>query len=311
MNGKKLLLIDTDIGADADDILALYAAIKDRGTELVGITTVFGNSPERARMAKKFLTLAGREDIPVYAGSRNALKKEVASVSKHTMMYESDLDCGRYEPDNPSDETGEEAVDFIIAAAERYGSELSILAIGPLTNIARAILKAPEALKKAGRVVIMGGVYFQARPEWNIFCDPEGAEVVFGADVNLYCVGADVTVKTKLPFEWQEEITALADDTTLKGYVCKQAKIWMDTRKFGITLHDPLAYYAIARPGFLHFKKQRICVETSGKHTRGFTVNYSLTNLYPDTYGKQVCVADYADGQGAMEEFMASVIRTD
>ena len=293
---KIKLLIDTDMGADVDDSLAIFAATKYSEVELVGITTVFGNVCERGSLVKKLLSLCN-VNIPVYTGSCDTLEKP-RSKDANTMFYEDDLKNIEYQPSHGG-------VDFILECAQKYGEELVVLAIGPLTNVALAIRKAPEIMKKVGKIVLMGGTFFSATPEWNIFCDPVAAEVVFGSGLNVYCLGTDVTRKTKLPFNLQEKVVSYLGENSARGFVAKHAKIWLDKRQVGITLHDPLAFYAIIHPEWLHFKKQRIAVECVGKAAYGMTVNCSLSNLYSKEKGNEIFVADYVDENAVMQEMIS------
>ena len=124
---KIKLLIDTDMGADVDDSLAVYAASKYSEVEIVGITTVFGNVRERACLVNKLLDYCNLS-IPVYCGSCNTLEK-TRSEDAHTMFYEGDLE-------NFAHSIKDGGVDFIIDCARKYAEDFVILAIGPLTNIA-------------------------------------------------------------------------------------------------------------------------------------------------------------------------------
>lgn len=297
---KNKILIDTDMGADVDDSLAIYASTKYDQVQLVGITTVFGNVCERARLVKKLLSLCNVE-VPVHTGSCDTLEK-IKDKNAHTMFYEDDLQSSEYEANGGG-------VDFIIECAQKYGEELTVLAIGPLTNVALAIQKAPDVMKKVGKIVLMGGTFFSATPEWNIFCDPLAAEIVFGSGLNVYCLGTDVTRKTKLPFNLQEKVVSYLGEEGARGFVAKHAKIWLDKRQVGITLHDPLAFYAIIHPEWLHFKKQRIAVECKGSAAYGMTVNCSLSNLYSKEKGNEVFVADYVDENAVMEEMIACLAK--
>ncbi len=299
------IIIDTDLGADVDDALAIYAALKREDVEIVGITTVCGNVKERASAVKKMLKLSNRLDIPVYAGLASGPVKKFDS-EKHIMTYEDEF------KDLPADnKDGYDGVDFIIDMAKKYKEELYILAIGPATNVAAAILKDKAALSLVKSIHMMGGCCFTNRPEWNIFCDPESASVLVKSGIPLYLVPLECTEKVRLPYWYQKEVTDLAELTGLKGYIGKLAKIWMESRNFAITLHDPLALYSIIHPEFLHFKEQRLEIECEGSCMRGTIMNYSITNLYPATKGNKVFVADYVDGQGMYEHYINNVIRTE
>lgn len=298
---KIKLIIDTDIGADVDDAIAIYAATFYKQVELLGITTVFKNVEERGRIAKKLLNLCGFNHIPVFTGSGDRLELQTDKTS-HTLMYDKQLENSEYEP-----QTG--GTDFIIECAKKYGKELTILAIGPLTNIALCIKKAPDAMNGVGKIVVMGGAFFQAKPEWNVFCDPLAADVVVKSQLPLYFVGLDVTAKTKLPFHLQEELLSHAKENSALGYVAQLAEKWVDARNCGITLHDLLAFYALVKPDFIHFIKQRIAVETKGEHTLGVTFNYSQTSWYSKDKGNEIYVADCVDEDASVEELFSVSVR--
>ena len=153
----KKILLDTDIGDEIDDAMALYFAMSD-GIEIVGITTVYKNTDERARISKRLLKLFGRgyENVPVFAGHGTPVA-EGEQEYPHTCHYHEALSSDEYAPDGGKDD----AIDFIIDCCERYGEELAVVAIGPFTNIARAIEKNRAAIGKAGKVVIMGGAYYR------------------------------------------------------------------------------------------------------------------------------------------------------
>ena len=150
MAEKYKLLMDMDIGDDIDDAIALYAAM-ERGFDLIGVTTVFRNTADRAKMAKKLVT--GYENTPVYAGFGVPMA-EPAKEYGHVIHYTEDAE--NYAPDGVDPDA---AADFIIKACRTYGKELCVIAIGPFTNMARVIEKDPEALNLCGRVCIMGGAY--------------------------------------------------------------------------------------------------------------------------------------------------------
>ena len=186
---KVKLLIDTDIGDEIDDALALYFAMRE-GYEIIGITTVYKNTDERARITKRLLQLYGKgyEGVPVFAGEGTPIA-EAPTKYPHTCHYREMLDAVDYAPDGG----GDAAIDFIIESCEKYGEELAIVAIGPFTNIAKAIEKNKAAVNKAGAVVIMGGAYYRQYADWNVMCDVEAADIMFSSLENLECMGADVT----------------------------------------------------------------------------------------------------------------------
>ena len=114
------------------------------------------------------------ESTPVYSGYGSPIKSEI-SQNEHLCQYTSELDDEKYEPSskNPSD-----AIDFIIDSCKKYRDELIIIALGPFTNIAKAIERDKDALMLAGKIVIMGGAYFKQYADWNVMCDVEAAKIM-------------------------------------------------------------------------------------------------------------------------------------
>ncbi len=280
---KQKILIDTDIGDDIDDALALALGLALPQLEIVGITTVFRDAIARARIANHLLKLAGRTDIPVYAGSGDGLVQANERLPLCQMTEDTDKAC--YDAVNAAaaeTDNGESAVDFILEMAEKYGNELILLGIGPLTNIAKAMLKAPETMKKLKKIVIMGGTYFEHHLEWNILCDVEAADVVYSRCENLYCVGFDVTNQTTVSYLEHRTMMQMTGDP-YRDYLATLVQQWSDRVWHCPTLHDPLALYYIADPEILQMKLAHIAVETQGVHTRGMTVN--LDNFHEGCTG--------------------------
>lgn len=160
------------------------------------------------------------------------------------------------------------AVDFLIEQVQR-DPEITIVAIGPLTNLACAIMKAPEVMKQAN-VVLMGGMYSAYYPEWNIVCDPEAAQIVFSAGLQPTMVGLDVTLKCRLT---QEDVEKIKQATKSEiGFLSRLLTQWMDSSKHLPILHDPLTVAYLSHPDLMKLKSKRILVECKGEHTRGMTV---------------------------------------
>jgi purine nucleosidase/pyrimidine-specific ribonucleoside hydrolase len=245
------------------------------GFDIVGVTTVYKNTAERARIAKMLMQKygGGYEKVPVFAGHGTPIA-EAAELYPHTCHYSRELEDDRYAPDGEADA----AVDFIIDACKKWGDELVVVAIGPFTNIARAIEKDAKALSLASKIVIMGGAYFKQYADWNVMCDVEATNVMFSSLSNLECVGADVTHRLPLT---KDQLDALCN-ADADGAVCEIAHLTRLWRK-AVTdrlpaLHDPLAIYYAACPDICKMTEQRVAVITDGV-ARGLTLNI-------DAYGK-------------------------
>ncbi len=299
---KIKLIIDTDIGDEIDDALAIYYAMQ-KGIEIVGITTVFKNTDERARITKRLLSLYGKgyENVPVYAGHGTPLAAGKAEYP-HTCHFHEALNDEKYTPDGYEDE----AVDFIIDACEKYGDELCIVAIGPFTNIARVIERSPEALNKAKRVVIMGGAYYRQYADWNVMCDVEGADVMFSSLGNLHCVGADVTHRLPLT---ADEHSVLCDCKKDRA-ACEIAELiglWSVVNQGRYpTLHDPLAVEYAVNTAVCEVESARVKVIADG-FARGLTLNvdgynkdylncvYGENEINKVTVAKDVCEREFIE----------------
>ena len=232
------LLIDTDIGDDIDDVLAIGIAIK-KGIDVVGITTVYRNAELRAEIVKSFLRKIGRADIPVISGYSDTLSKNASVRGKFHYL------CGAKEGKDKS--SGEQAVDFIIDCALKYGKDLTVLSIGAETNIAKAYLKAPNVMKNVGACVIMGGAFWCQYDEWNIICDPMAGKIVGDSDMPVFYVPHDVTKNVSIGAENYERVLKGGFDKI--GNTISELFIeWSKNGGWLPLLHDPIALYFVLEP---------------------------------------------------------------
>lgn len=308
MNKKQKVWIDTDIGDDIDDAFALLLAM-DMGMEIVGVSTVYQDTEKRARLTKKLLKLFGNgyENVPVYVGYGKMLSEDNRPGDIFS-QYTSDLDSSEYAPDV---EEPSETIDRMIECCEKYKEELTILAIGPFTNLAKVIEKSPDALKKAGKVVLMGGAYYKQYADWNVSCDPLAAKTLFDGLPNMYCLGADVTHRLQLAQSDEEKILSYAGNSRAVEYVVELYRMWKKERGGIVSvLHDPLIVYYACDERVCTCAKAPIVVMTDG-YARGMTLNVSAfgrANMSPiyrefDFEHKQFVAAD-VDKSLLMQRFM-------
>ena len=280
---KKIkLLIDTDIGDDIDDAFALLLAMKMQ-VEIIGITTVFKNTVERARIAKKILKLYsdGYDTVPVLAGF-SSLLQDAPEAKEHLCQYSSDIEDNAYTPDETN---SEKAIDFIIDSCKKYGKDLTILAIGPFTNIANAIKKDRDALDQCGNIVIMGGAYYKQYSDWNVICDVESAKYMFDNLENIKCIGADVTHKVRIS-EANDEMILNSSDNPMLEYISQLYLAWKNSSNGALAvLHDPLAVYYAIDPSICTTEEAEIAVCAEG-YARGLTLNVNAygKKSYNDAY---------------------------
>lgn len=239
------ILIDTDPGID--DAFALMFALNYEGFDIQGITTVTGNSSIEmvTENTLKLVSYANREDIKVYKGMDKPLVKE-ASVddSCHGKDGLGDINL------NLSHGKAEDihAVDYIINAADKYGNELEIITLGPLTNIATAIKKNPVAMGKVHKIVSMGGGVLNGNvtpvAEFNYWADPEAAKIVYDFTIPIVMVGINVTEKSLFTLEEFEFMKKL--DTKIGNLLFEMQKgysdyYWKVSGIKGCYIHDLLA----------------------------------------------------------------------
>lgn len=258
MNQRKKVIVDTDIGGDVDDALALGLVLKSEEFDLIGVTTVYIDNIWRGGVTRNLLQIFGRSEIPVVAGA----EKPLIGWWDSTKIPSSAENCVEF-----SNTLQESAAEYIVRMA-RQQDNLTIIAIGPLTNVALAIAIAPDIISRI-KVVLMGGVIGRTEPEWNILCDPEAARIVFESSIPIKMIGLDVTEQCRFDRDDIEEIRGTKKpETTLLAEM-------MDTfvEKFGYLpiLHDPLAVAALLWDDLLVFEKKRIMVETKGDYSRGVT----------------------------------------
>ena len=232
---KQLVIIDTDIGDDIDDAFAVGLAVQSPEFRILGITTAFGNTKLRARLAVRYLDAIGRIDIPVIAGVETAPKTKFTQAE-----YAEGGDAKGVQPGS--------APDFILDQIRRHPGEITLIAIGPQTNLGAAIDKDAATFRKLKRIVMMGGSVYKGYkggapdPEWNILCDIAAAQKVFTSGVPLYVMPLDATI-LKLDANDAAKLFDYGSPLT------KQIKeLYREWGQLTPTLFDPMAVGYAANP---------------------------------------------------------------
>lgn len=272
------IIIDTDPGQD--DAIAILLALASPELDVIGVTTVAGNVPLEltSKNARIVCELAARPDIPVAAGCATPLRHDLVTaehVHGKTGLDGPDL----RDPVMPIQDI--HGVDFIIEALRSAPSgTITLCPLGPLTNIATAFQRAPDIVAKVQQIVLMGGAYFEVgnitpAAEFNIFVDPEAAEIVLRSGCDIVILGLDVTHKALVtPARTQ----AFRDMNTRVGTVVAQWADFFeryDKEKYGSTgapLHDPCVIAYLLEPGLFTGRFINVEVETQSELTRGMTV---------------------------------------
>ncbi|MEQ8898906.1 MAG: nucleoside hydrolase [Roseovarius sp.] len=278
MTARKII-IDTDPGQD-DAVAILLALASPDEIELLGLTCVAGNVPLdlTTRNARMICELAGRPGIPVYAGCDRPLGREL--VTAEHVHGKTGLD-GPDLPDPTMPMAEGHGVDFIIDTlrAEPSGT-ITLVPIGPLTNIAAAFKAAPDIVEKVQEIIIMGGAYFEVgnitpAAEFNIHVDPDAAKIVFGSGAPITVMPLDVTHKALVTKPRNDAFRALG--TPVGVAVAEMTDFFerFDKEKYasaGAPLHDPCTIAYLIRPDLFTGRHINVEIETTSELTMGMTV---------------------------------------
>lgn len=270
MNKFPKIIIDTDPGHD--DALAILLAIKSNKFDIKGVTTVAGNSTiQKVTNNARYILDLVKSNIPIYSGSEKPLKRKLILANVHGKSGLDGANITKVEKLNNL------AIDSIIRIIRTNPKKVTVVCIGPETNLARAILKDPELPKLVKRVVIMGGAINvpgnKSRvAEFNLFVDPEAAKIVFDAPVKKILVPLDVCNKIPLFLSDFQKISGQLQ----KPILSMMKKFIKGIEKFenfkGALVYDALAVYYLINPKACTLKPMDIQIETKGELTSGMSV---------------------------------------
>lgn len=284
------IILDCDPGHD--DAIALILALASPELELKAVTTSAGNqTPDKTlRNALRILTLLQRSDIPVAGGAVKPLMREL--IIADNVHGESGLDGPELPEPSFAPQTCN-AVELIAQTLRASQQPVTVVATGPLTNIALLLTSHPELHAKISRIVIMGGAAMLGNwtpaAEFNIYVDPEAAEIVFQSGLPIVMAGLDVTHRAQIMGEDIERFRKLGNPVA--GVVADLLDFFMEYHKQekwgfqGAPLHDPCTIAWLIKPEIFTCVDRWVGVETQGKYTQGMTVvdYYSLTANQPNT----------------------------
>ena len=272
------IIIDTDPGQD--DAVAIMLALAISELKVLGITTVAGNVPLELteRNALMICEAAGFPNVPVFRGNAEPLKRKL--ITAEHVHGKTGLDGMKlFEPTIQLQSTS--AVDFIINTIREHNSNtITLCPLGPLTNIAEALTKAPDIAARIQQIVLMGGAYFEVgnvtpTAEFNIFVDPEAAHIVFRSGVPITLLPLDVTHKVLLTDERILRIASIGNQ--MGREVANMASFFerFDKEKYGSNgapLHDPTVIAYLLHPEIFSGRFINVEIETQSELTRGMTV---------------------------------------
>ncbi|ANI28452.1 ribonucleoside hydrolase [Yersinia entomophaga] len=287
---SRSIIIDCDPGHD--DAMALILALASPELKIAAVTTSAGNqTPEKTlRNALRILTLLKRRDIPVAGGAQKPLLREL--IIADNVHGESGLD-GPVLPEPDFAPQAENAVELIARVLRASPRPVTLVATGPLTNIALFLASHTELTPKIERIVIMGGSVMLGNwtpaAEFNIYVDPEAAERVFQSGIPLTMAGLDVTHKAQVMSEDIERFRQLGNPVAdVVAGLLDFFMLYHRQERWGFKgapLHDPCTIAWLLAPELFQSVDRWVGIETQGKYTQGMTVTdfYQLTGKPANT----------------------------
>lgn len=326
----KPIILDTDPGigtpgSDVDDGLAIALGLLHPGCDLLGLSIVAGNVPleEGVPNALRLLEIAGRKEVPVVPGATRPLLKD-SRPTRERLDGRRRLSVERFWDLPPFDApalspTKARAAEFIADAVRQRPGEITVVAIGPCTNVAAALLLDPTVAQSVAEIVVMGGAIHVpglVTPvvEFNVGYDPESAAVVFASGAPVTLVPLDVTTRTFMTPRDLERIAA--GGTRLHNFLSRTSHPWlrfaMEMRGLpGFWLHDPLALAYALDPAILTLTPMHVAVTLGGELTAGQLLGYpeSARFLVPAPGPANVKVALDVDEPRFMDLFLGTLTR--
>lgn len=278
------VILDCDPGHD--DAIALILALASPELKVLAVTTSAGNqTPDKTlNNALRILTLLGRDDIPVAAGAPKPLAREL--IIADNVHGESGLD-GPKLPDPAFAPVAMTALELMAKCLRESPEPVTLVPTGPLTNIALLLAAHPELKSKIARIVLMGGAAGPGNwipaAEFNIYVDPEAADMVFKSGLPITMCGLDVTHEAQVMDEDIERVRAITNPVAqCVAGLLDFFMIYHRDPKWGFAgapLHDPCTIAWLLAPALFHGVECRVDIETGGTHTSGMTVvdRYGLT----------------------------------
>jgi purine nucleosidase/pyrimidine-specific ribonucleoside hydrolase len=269
------VILDTDIGDDVDDALALalICALPEQ-LELLGVTTVFGNTVARARQAQTILQVAGEKfhKVPVFAGCAGTMASRKTGRDVELQDHIPGQASATWPDDKLPALEKRDAVHYLIETLMQGGGTIVPITIGALTNLAAALVLQPKIARKIPRIVTMAAEFHRPMAEWNIRCDPEAANIVFSSGIAMDVIPFNIG-KLAMFIE-AETLKLAASDRPMAKYLSAAIAAWRKAWKnptVQASLFDPMAVACIVKPELFEWKQGTVKVELRGESTYGYT----------------------------------------
>ncbi len=255
--------LDTDIGDDTDDIFALALLCASPELKLTGVSTVFGETGERARLVQTVLKLNAASDIPAVAGCGHPLASiRIPELWPNGPMVRdaiAQLPCAHPATRLPAPAT-QHAVDLLADQLRHHPGEITPIAIGPLTNLATLLLREPALQAAIPRLVVMAGEFKQTAWEWNVRCDPLAAACVVGSNLPIDFIPWDIGMTCTVS---QAQLDRLFASRTPTGRLLARAvRLWRKAKGAPLMPHlfDPMAVAVLLHPEWFEWRRGRVTV---------------------------------------------------
>ncbi|WP_426515626.1 nucleoside hydrolase [Diaminobutyricibacter sp. McL0618] len=283
------VILDTDIGSDVDDALALIQILGTPSIALAGVTTVYGDATLRARIARRYAALAGI-DLLAHPGIATPLSGREVWWAGHEGSLHSDLD---------SEPVADSAVDYLVRTVLEQPGAIDIVAIGPLTNIAAAIQADPRFAPSVRGLWVMGGSFAAEEPEHNFRSDTAAAQIVFDAGIPTVVTGLEVTRQIEIR---EDSLAKIAQSgpagRALQADIAQWWEYW-DTQ-WNVP-HDPVTVLTLTRPDLFAFSGPgRVQIRPDGEQA-------GLSVFQPDPRG-WARIAESADATAVGDEIVRAIV---
>lgn len=236
------IILDTDIGTDVDDVMALAVLLGSNEIELLGITTVYGDTNLRSKIAMHICDLVGMK-VKTFVGEAQPISGREVWMSGSEGKNYNNLES--FKPENKA------AVEYLVQSINSNSQAIEIIAIGPLTNIARAIQTSDNFEQNIKRIWIMGGDFTQSKVEHNFKCDIDAAKVVLESKIPIFILDLPSSQKIIIGMK---EIEEIAKAPRLGPLLYSEIMTWIQSRNQYWTIpHDPIAVLAVIAPEYFNY----------------------------------------------------------
>jgi purine nucleosidase/pyrimidine-specific ribonucleoside hydrolase len=253
---KKKIILDTDIGDDVDDSFAIALALESQSIEIIGITTVYKNSSMRAKIVKAELEAFGKTDIDVVSGLDKPLFSQINKFSYEKTDSNGKPIITAYNNSYVTEADRDDAPNYLLEKAKEFPHEISLVAIGPLTNLAAAIKKDKDGFRLFKEIIMMGGSNTNSK-EWNIVCDPESADIVLNCGIPITMIPIECTIKCALTDKHYSKV--LNPKTKEQRFLLNMYIEWRKNQTRPCQMHDCLAVEELVK-SFCTFDEKHIAV---------------------------------------------------